>query len=501
VINGRARIGRAIFECNAKRWLYHWNTGYADGYVPFMHAECACNELAGLVYRHLRPVPLPDTDSEIFKVFTRYCKIFAKQASLRVDGPWTYQDVINHYSGKRRQAYESAFKSLIKDPIQPDDARVRMFIKGDKLDASVKGQRAYPRCIQYRGTRYCLELARYVKPLDYFLFNYRGPRRGVPASRMITKGLGRDKVGDLTFSKWSNFKKPIGVSIDFSKMDAHEATEVLDKIDGIYLGVHGNEAFLRTLLSWRKVNKCRSSNGLKYEVQGTRMSGDLDTSTGNCLIAMLALIAVLKVMGIRKWDAIIDGDDVVLIFEESDERFFDHTTMSSLYLGLGFEVEITNRYERMEDIIFCQSKFVEYATDKWMLVQDYRKVLSGGLDSHRHYHSAGSEGVLKSIGECYHHLYKGIPVLGLFFKPLTLLNVKGAKIENTEVGLVMARNAVAHKDENVTYGARLSFQRAFGLSVAEQLQLESRPCGVRWHKPDMVEAHIVKGKHIHSFRC
>jgi len=500
-LNNRAVIRRSIFTCEMKRSLYHWNVPCHDGYVPFMHGECACNELAGLVNRHLKVVPVANVNSRIFKVFNRLCHVFAQQAKLRIQNPWSPEDVVNYYTGKRRTMYRNAMESLRKHPLEAEDARVRMFVKGDKLNPWAKGVKAYPRCIQYRGPRYCLALAQYVKPIDKFLFEYKGPKRTVDRSRLITKGLNRLDVGNLMWAKWSAFVECVAMSIDFSKMDAHCCIEILRKIDAIYLSIHGNDPHLRQMLSWRELNKARSRGGIIYEVLGTRMSGDLDTATGNCLISMLALFAVMEEMGIKKWDAVIDGDDVVLMLERSVADALSEALMSELYLGLGFEVTIEpKRYYRFEDIVYCQSKPVALDEDNWILVQDVDKVLSGALDSHRHYHNSSSNGVLKAIGSCYTKLYAGVPVLGSVFKPLADMSVKEAKIENTETGLWMAASSTKARSNIVSQRSRESFELAFGWPVAKQLEFE-RGVNLRWETPKEREFHILTRKQLYTFDC
>jgi hypothetical protein len=68
------------------------------------------------------------------------------------------------------------------------DAYVNCFVKPERFDGHAKKD-PDPRAIQFRGSKYCVELASYLQPGEHQLYKTRFASKGVPPTRNIAKGL------------------------------------------------------------------------------------------------------------------------------------------------------------------------------------------------------------------------------------------------------------------------------------------------------------------------
>jgi hypothetical protein len=141
-------------------------------------------------------------------------------------------------------------------------------------------------------------------------------------------GHNRDSLGDFIQEIMTAYTKPIFLSTDFSKFDSH-ISPTLKCILECSLMEHlfpGNKEVQELLKTQLRTKGCMQSRrygySIRYEVEGTRGSGDQNTSVGNSFIAMLLQLYVINkqynVLNLLERDKlrIINlGDDCLLAFD------------------------------------------------------------------------------------------------------------------------------------------------------------------------------------------
>jgi len=105
------------------------------------------------------------------------------------------------------------------------------------------------------------------------------------------------------------------------------------------------------------VNHCTgvTQDGVvKYSIEGTRMSGDMNTSLGNCLL-MCAMVHAYSAHVVVNVKLANNGDDCVVFMEKADlDRYM--APLSKWFLEMGFNMAIEKPVFDFEEVEFCQTK-------------------------------------------------------------------------------------------------------------------------------------------------
>lgn len=227
--------------------------------------------------------------------------------------PASYLEFLECYKGDRRyQVYGRAIESLKTTSVEKRDALLTTFVKCEKINFTAKEDPA-PRVIQPRTPRYNVEVGRYLKKLEKKIVRAVAEWYGGPT---VIKGYNAHEAAEHLRSMWEEFEDPVAVGLDASRFDQHTGVDALRWEHSVYQACYkGRDAkHLAFLLKWQVENAgcARACDGrVKYSVSGCRMSGDMNTSLGNCLI-MCALVSKLaRTLGIRLRLA-NNGDDCCL---------------------------------------------------------------------------------------------------------------------------------------------------------------------------------------------
>lgn len=388
-----------------------------------------------------------------------------------------YYEMPKRYSGRKATRYLDATNSIMQHGFDlKRHSVVKAFVKAERTDG-VSKPNPDPRMIQFRDPKYCVEVSRFLKPIEEHLYRIKGVSRGVPQTRNVVKGLNQVERAALIREKLGAFADPVIISLDASRFDKHVNTDLLKAEFSVYACSNPSPEFVR-LLKAQLRNKCFSTRGIKYKTKGKRMSGDMNTALGNCIIMLIMLIAFM--VWCSKWDCADDGDDVLVIIERKDlERFLRDVKPAFLEFGMNVKVESVS-YE-LHSIEFCQSKII-HAAGGFKFVRNPHKVLSCALSGVRYFGDpAGRRNLLYSIGTCELVLNLGVPVLQAFALAIRRNAIRG-KFNANLLGDTVARLSRELKTYRmhintiepieVTVDARGSFATAFGIDVDEQLRLE-----------------------------
>lgn len=237
--------------------------------------------------------------------------------------PLSRQQFVDTFRGRKRAMYQREHDSLLVNNLSEADGRIKVFVKYEKTDFTRKTD-PVPRVISPRSPRYNIELGRYLRPLEERIFGSIGALFG---HRTVIKGMNSSDSAHCLFQKWSMFKRPVAVGLDASRFDQHVSLEALKFEHSIYPLCFPRNKHRRQLEKLLKVqlrNKCTGytpDGRVKYEVEGGRMSGDMNTSLGNCILMCLMIKAYCEERGVKTQLA-NNGDDCVVFMEADDLATF-----------------------------------------------------------------------------------------------------------------------------------------------------------------------------------
>nr|UVK78454.1 MAG: RNA-dependent RNA polymerase [Pastinaca umbravirus 1] len=382
--------------------------------------------------------------------------------------PWTMEQVAASYTGSQRTRYENAMRSIYEKPFNKEDARVATFIKAEKINFTAKPDPA-PRVIQPRDPRFNICFAKFIKPLEPMLYKALGRLYKHPC---IAKGFNAFQTGEIIANKWKSFNHPVCVGLDASRFDQHVSVAALKFTHKIYKRFVRDPEFDR-LLQLMYTNKGRGTakDGIvKYKVTGCRMSGDMDTALGNCVLMVMMTRALCKSLSIPH-ELMDNGDDCIVIFEQEHLAKFQ-SAVKPYFKKLGFTMKVEDPVFKLEHIEFCQTQPVFDGT-QWRMV---RQITSIAKDLC----SVISWDQLPlwwdAIGTCGLALAGGIPVFNSFYKWLCRIGKRGSSVDKHPLfkcGMVYLSLGMDSSKKVITPEGRLSFASAFGISPEMQMALEN----------------------------
>jgi len=379
---------------------------------------------------------------------------------------------VNTWSGQKRKLYEAAWLSLVKDPVCKDDARLHSFVKFEKqkLDKA-------PRIINPRSPRYNLELARYLKHAEKHFFVAINAAMGSHTKATVIKGFDADDSAAIIREKWDRFGKPVAIGIDASKFDMHVSVPALKYEHTFYKRLFPGSKMLPWLLKQQLRNHGRAfcdDGNVSFSMIGTRSSGDINTSLGNCIIMCALVYDYMHHVGVD-FELANNGDDAVIICES---RSLVNVVggLSNWFRHRGFAMVVEDPVYEFEELEFCQTRPV-WVGQGWRMVRNWDAVITKdpmcliGIQSDK---------VLRkwygAVGECGRILNAGVPVHMSFYKAYERHGEKAREkfikhiFKNTSMLQNMGRK---QRCEVVTPQARASYYFAFGVLPDFQQALEA----------------------------
>jgi len=257
------------------------------------------------------------------------------------------------YCGLKKRVYERAYHSLQLEPLGPDDARIKAFIKFEKILGKMDGSSKAPRMISPPSARFLLKTGCYVKPAEHVVYAAIDNMFGF---KVVTKGLNYREVGNLFSSHWSEILDPVSFDIDVKKMDRSTSSEMLGWTHQFITGCYANSDEISRLLKQQLRVKTRvqcDDGAVYYTVDGTLTSGQMNTSLVGVTMISSCMYVLFANLGIpyRFVDA---GDDCTVIIERHDARMFLNR-VRPFFSSVGFELTISSQNDRLEGIDFCQT--------------------------------------------------------------------------------------------------------------------------------------------------
>lgn len=393
------------------------------------------------------------------------------KTNVKYTTPWKAKKFAETYVGRKRTVYLKACESLAQKRLTRKDSYIRMFVKAEKVNFSVR-KRHVPRAIQPRSPRFLVESGRYIKPIEKKIYGFID---SMFEATTIFKGLNAENRGGVLYSHWQSFDDPVAVGLDAKRFDQHVSQAMLAWEHSIYRMFYPGDKYFAEIMSWQLENtgfgEC-SDGKIKYKVKGCRGSGDMNTALGNCLIMSSCVHQYAKASGIKIRLA-NDGDDCVVIMERVDLEHFN-THLEDYFHQLGFSMTVEKPVDIFEEIEFCQSRPV-YDGEKYIMVRDPRVAISKDCVALK---PLDNKSICKmwcsAVGQGGMSLTGGIPVWQNFYKSIIKFSEGAKPLEDPTMmtGMKMLGKDMYRKYKPVNPATRFSFYLAFKISPQEQLAIE-----------------------------
>lgn len=386
-------------------------------------------------------------------------------------------DVPGLYTGRKRDRYQLAVADVTAEGLRRKDGGCEMFVKAEKRNPRTKIN-PDPRAITFRNPRYAVVLASMLKPLEHHVYNFAGDGRVLPKGRLIGKGLNAGGRARLLRKKWDALRDPVAIVLDAHRFDRHVSAELLELEHLLYCLLNPDPAFPR-VLSWQLINYIKSRLGIIYRVHGRRMSGDMNTALGNCILMLLMVITMMRdIAAAHEYNVLDDGDDCVLLVE----RYLVDRVLASVhdvFLDYGMVVKVESVALKFEHLDWCQSRPV-FVGGNWVLVRNPTKVLCCTLSSTKYKETGARAKLVQTVGMAEAILNRGVPVLQAFAHALIRNSTTSQYLHLDPTDDLFYR---LHRELRggqmflqtrlpVQNEARISFQAAFGVPVDHQLRME-----------------------------
>jgi hypothetical protein len=427
------------------------------------------------------PTPAPGLFSERLSETLGVLRPF-----LPSTAPITHQQFVDACPSRKRKCYENALADIRLSGLDYEkDSSVSVFVKYEKTDRTTK-EDPVPRVISPRDPKFNIQLGRYLKPIEERIFKALGKMFGHPT---VMKGMDTDKTAAIIQEKWDMFNKPVAIGLDASRFDQHVSLEALKFEHSVYelcFPRIRDRKKLRNILKYQLHNKCSGytpDGSISYVKEGTRMSGDMNTSLGNCIL-MCMMIHAYSLHCRVPVQLANNGDDCVVFMEQRDLPAFSDG-LFQWFWEMGFNMAIEPPSYELEHIEFCQCRPV-YDGEKYTMCRNPTTAIAKDSVYLKHpdqfvtypawLHAVGTGGIA---------LAGGMPIFNSFYKcyqrsgePTWYCRwkkrwrAKGLADDvlpwfMREMGLRGRRVA-----REPTPESRASFYLAWGITPDEQLELE-----------------------------
>lgn len=403
----------------------------------------------------------------------------------------TIQEVVNAYTGSKRKRYEQAMGNYLRNGLSYKDALLQSFVKFEKVKLG-----SAPRCINPRSSEFNLVLGKYLK------FNEKNYFKAIAnvfqQLHTVIKGLDVKDSATALQQLWDVYDDVVAVGGDASKFDMHVSREALEYEHLFYLLPHHGGTVKQCLEDYRRVQEANldkppaaegfpelswllskqlDNRGIAYfpdgklsfTMRGTRASGDLNTSLGNCLIMCALSFTWSKRVGVTTKLG-NNGDDCVTFMERRDLAKWSHG-QEAFYASKGFRMVLEEPVYQFEQVEFCQSKPVLLDSGYVMVRNPETLVTKATMCLHPCSSFVQLRKWMMAVGTCEGNLNQGVPVLEAFARAYRRNGVRCSRklVELVRNDSSRVRNDTSSCISDVT---RLSFYLAWGITPDQQVALE-----------------------------
>lgn len=391
----------------------------------------------------------------------------------------TCEEFILQCPSHKRALYTTAANELATRGWDQRDTRIKAFVKFEKIKMPLDGPKSdpVPRLIQPRAPVYNVALGRYTRAVEGDLYDAIAAAWGVDdGEKVVMKGLTVEEVASQLRVKWDHFHQPCAIGLDASRFDQHVSKQALQWEHRVYKAIFERDPELAALLSFQLTNHgVANVDGVKvnYKTHGCRMSGDMNTSLGNCMIMSMLVLLYCKERKVHVKYA-NNGDDCLVFMDRRTVATFSQG-LAEWFQDFGFTMTIEDVVYVFERCEFCQTRPVNNGHE-WVMCRIPQVAVSKDVmglacknivEYRRWIHAVGTGGF---------SLYGDMPIYGALYTRLREQGVQskiGKSLLYSDSGFArMSLKPRRHVSRCVTDTCRLSFWRAFGIPPDLQLEVE-----------------------------
>lgn len=425
----------------------------------FYYPPSTDTSLAAYINRH-KPFVSPTYDKKQNKKLYKFIKKFEHRPD-----PWTFEQYIDSMSSSsKRKQYTDHFEDWQRTRKIP--SYIQPFTKIEKMnDSKYKA----PRMIQGRHMIFNLHYGRYIKPLEKHVTKYG----------KLSNHFGKGDYNTIA-RKIEKLSKRYTwyTECDHTNFDAHVTKEQLEMTHIFYRNCYPNHKSELAQLSKRTINNvCISRTGDKYRTKASRMSGDVDTGFGNCLINYAILKAALHELKI-KGEVIVNGDDSI-IFSEAP---IDQNKFTEIMLKYNMETKCQESQQNIHKTEFCRTKMVYNSKGQPTMQIDPNRLTD-------------IYGMTYTVSEKKYHKYlEEVAMCNAFINSNNYLGIMWAKYFNIDIKEYKKNEKKKQKMlENITMLERDKILKMLSLAVEEVDEAEITPSMLQaWPKIVDIESKIRK---------
>jgi hypothetical protein len=278
------------------------------------------------------------------------------------------------------------------------------------------------------------------------------------------------------------------VSLDGKRFDGHVCAEALRlewdfvllacKLSGKYSREQLRE--LKKLARMQERNRYTAfcnDGSVRYYVKGGRMSGDLNTGCGNSILQSIFLSTALKECGVpeKDWRMLVDGDDAFAIvrlkWRKECERIPDVFRRFNQEISVSFDEVDVNNLERVE---FCRSRPVR-VNGEWRFCRNPYRAVNRFLTRRRWFRNEHAAVIyLSNMVECELIVARDVPILDPLFRSCHVLDRDVERVaESWWQRMARTSHLAVLPERGITHPTRVSFEKAWGIPVSEQIRIEN----------------------------
>jgi len=425
----------------------------------------------------------------------------------------SHREFVETSPAHKRKVYEYAHADYLKRGMSPRAAWVTSFVKAEKVAVKADKPDPAPRIIQPRGVVFNLIFGSFIRPAEKQIYKAIDRVYGRPT---VICGQNAQETASMLHDAWTEITDPVALSLDLSRMDQHVSVPALNWEHSIYRRIYKHDTCYDTL-EWclqRTVknigrayvaNEHGSRYTIKYSKNGSRMSGDMNTSLGNKVIMCGLLYSYyVTYCGLKPRvdiNVVDNGDDCVVIISRTAYALLlrrtrcskrletlaltDPDNWQSVYLAtrevevepslqdvttwfltMGFTLKVEGFTDKFQHIDFCQTRpcFID---GRWIMVRGL-KALS--KDCYCLKHKDYLQRWLSQVRTGGLNTYGSTPIYSAFYGSFPEGKDTGRNLL-VDSGLYYLSRGMT-SGMTVTDSNRLSFFETFGVTEREQVAIE-----------------------------
>lgn len=397
--------------------------------------------------------------------------------------PYTAEQFIARYRGRKKKVYTAAAKSLDENPLCMKDRNCKVFLKKEKDIRSLKPD-AIPRAITFPDPRFGLMLGEYIKPIEHKVF---AAIDEVFGGKTVMKGLNYLQVGQEIEGKWNKYANPASIDGDVSRLDSSisdEGQRFSHEVAALFFDRPDRDRFMEMAeMQISPKVKGRAENGTIRYIGTGLASGQQNTALMGVTIVCSILWMCIQENRLSL-EVINCGDDFSIIGEMVDVRRFKGVAKQFFRrYNMILKMEPINHH--LEGINFCQTNPVSVGGTYRMVRVPYTSIVkdSTSIDNlinltmvTKWLHAVSCTGVATHGGvpifqEVYRCYGRSAHLLRSRLRTRSARK-KSYRVDLRDSSMVYWGRGLQCKYGEISEATRWSFYLAFGIDPTQQVLIE-----------------------------